>query len=204
MFRNELTGVVLRRLPGFAQQLNPAHIVADLHNNSVRADRPTLYLRHSRVSSMGIDLANLNETRATELVVELLHQCAEAQEAVERSQRRAAGFRKMIDGLVEMFPAVEDLLPDDFDSEDPRPQGAKAVHRVLLDRANTWLTVPMVVDDLGQRGWLPNSSNPSNAVRTALERLVEREGIEKARSTAGAVIYRVSQPPEELDDEEPF
>lgn len=140
---------------------------------------------------MNFDLASLDGNGATRLTRELLAQWDDANRAVDREQRRAIGIRKMIDGLVEMFPAVEDILPEDLDDEDePRPRGSAAVQRVLAESPSDWFTVPSVVSLLDRRGWAPNSSNPANAVRSALERLVETGGVEKIRSTAGQVIYR--------------
>jgi hypothetical protein len=154
---------------------------------------------------MNLDLAQLNQDDAKGLVAQLLAQLAEAREAVERSERRATGIRKMVDGLVEMFPALEDLLPEDLDNdEEPRPRGAEAVRRVLADRQGDWFTVTHIVGLLDKQNWMPNSSNPANAVRTALERLVDTGGIEKNRSTTGAVIYRYLLPPSPDDQEEPF
>lgn len=157
---------------------------------------------------MDLDLTKLSDDAAKGLVVELLTQLEDSRQAVERSQRQAVGIRKMIDGLVEMFPALEDLLPEDLDDEeDPRPRGAEAVRRILADRKGNWFAVPAIVDILDRNNWMPESSNPANAVRTALERLVEREVIEKGRSTEGVVIYRHPQPPPPRVggyDEEPF
>ncbi len=157
---------------------------------------------------MDFKISALDEDGATRLTHELLAQWEDANRAVEREQRKAIGIRKIIDGLVEMFPAVEDVLPEDLDNEDePRPRGSAAVQRVLAERADVWFTVPAVVDMLSRQGWAPNSSNPANAVRTALERLVEGGEVEKARSTKGQVIYRHPGVPENpfADlEEEPF
>ncbi len=152
---------------------------------------------------MHFDLANLDEKRATELVAELLDTLLEARDAVEQSQRRAAGVRRMISGLLEMFPALEDMLPEDIDpEEEARPRGTAAVRRVLDDQPGDWFAVAGVVELLLRRGWLPESSNPANAVRTALERAVEAGLVKKARATRGGVIYSSVEEPS--DDEMPF
>ena len=92
-------------------------------------------------------MSELTPEGAEELVIQLVVELTQARVAVDEHQRRAIGIRKMIDGLVEMFPATEDLLPEDLDDdEEPRPRGAEAVRRVLVDRPTDWLTVPMVVD----------------------------------------------------------
>jgi hypothetical protein len=143
------------------------------------------------------DLTNLDAKSATELVRQLLEQLRDARTAVEESKRRAIGIRKVIDGLVEMFPAAEDVLPDDFDDgKPPRPRGAEAVLRVIAEKPGSWYTVTAVVRMLHERGWMPESANPGNAVRSALERLVETNMALKGRSTEGVVIY-TSTPPED-------
>lgn len=152
-----------------------------------------------------MDLAQLDDDAAETLVAQLVAQLTATRAEEDRLQRRAVGIRKMIDGLVEMFPATEDLLPENLDDdEEPRPRGAEAVRRALDEHAGEWYAVPHVADLLARRGWLPNSSKPSNAVRTALERLVEQGDIEKGRSTEGIVIYRRPEPPKYDTGEEPF
>jgi hypothetical protein len=152
---------------------------------------------------MDLDLANLNEQRATEFVRELLNQLVEARGAVEQFERRAAGVRRIISGLVEMFPALEDLLPEDIDpDEGTRPRGMEAIRRVLDEKRGDWFAVGGVVHLLKGEGWLPESSNPANAVRTALERAVEAGVAVKGRTVGGGVIYRSTQEP--YPDEEPF
>lgn len=152
---------------------------------------------------MDVDLTKLDENVAEQLAVQLLTQFEDARQEMDRQERRAAGIRKMIDGLIELFPAVEDLLPEDFeDDREPRPRGAEAVRRVLEEHKGSWFLVGAIVQMLAQRDWLPNSTKPANAVRTALERLVESATIEKSRTDGGAVIYMFPNPP--AYDEEPF
>lgn len=148
------------------------------------------------------DLSNLNDDQAMMLGSQLLVQLEEAKVEVERAQRRATGLRKVLDGLMEMFPAIEDMLPEDLDGEeDFRPRGAVAVNRVLEAAPTLWFSVDAVLRELQNRRWEPESSHPSNAVRSALERLVEGEIIEKSRSKEGVVVYKVKTP---NFDEEPF
>ena len=151
---------------------------------------------------MELDLGKLDEDSAAVAVVALLAELATARTNMESWQRRAAGLRKMIDGLVEMYPSTEDELPDDLDEDEaPRPRGAEAVRRVLEMNVGKWYPVSAIVHLLGQQGWLPASSNPSNAVRTAAERLVELDAIKKDRSVKGEVIYQFATI---YGDEEPF
>jgi hypothetical protein len=160
---------------------------------------------------MDLKLATMSEAEAATVVEELLAELVAVRSEVSRLERLAVGLRKMVDAVVEVHPSVEDLLPDDLDEdEEPRPRGAEAVRRVLEMNRGVWFEVPKIVSLLDQQGWLPDSSNPANAARTALERLVESEVVVKARSTKGTVIYRVgtdadSKPPDPIyGDEEPF
>lgn len=156
---------------------------------------------------LDFDLTSLTNQQAAEWIPRLLMQIGAARNTVEIYQRKAAGIRKMIAAVVEIYPDLEDLLPEDLDNdEEPRPRGAEAVRRVLFEREGEWFPVAGVVNMLDRFGWMPESSNPSNAVRTALERLVERGVVQKSRAVDGAVIYRAPQPPPPpySDDEEPF
>jgi len=156
---------------------------------------------------MEIDLTNLDDSGAIPVLTQLLDQLSKARREVERSERLAAGIRKMIDGLVEMFPATEDVLPEDLDDdEEPRPRGAEAVRRVLAENLGEWYPVPLIVVMLQRHNWTPNSSKPANAVRTALGRLVENGAIEKSHAADGSVIYRHPKPALKNYDygEEPF
>ena len=139
----------------------------------------------------------MSEEQAATSIAELLRQLSDARHTVEAGQRRVAGIRKVIDGIVEIFPALEDLLPEDLDeTETPHPRGSDAVWRVMSapGASTRWLTVNAVVNLLAERDWMPRSSNPANAVRTALERLHESGAIEKTRSTESQVIYRWTPP----------
>lgn len=161
-----------------------------------------------------VDLTTMSEDEAILLAARLVGQLGESREEVDRAQRRAVGIRKMIDALVEMFPAVEDVLPDDLDPDEVRPRGAEAVYRVLADRMGKWWRVESIVEFLEEEEWLPDSANPAKAVRSALERGVTAGDLEKGRSKdGGLVIYRVPPPkpptppkagPGGGFDEEPF
>lgn len=144
-----------------------------------------------------IDFTTLDDEAATSLVGRLVKQLRQARTDVERAERRVSGIRKLIDAVVEMYPAAEDELPEDLDDdEEPRPRGAEAVRRVLDENAGKWHGVSDVVSMLEARDWLPDSSNPANAVRTALQRLSDRKVIEKGKGKRdGAIAYRIPAPP---------
>lgn len=150
------------------------------------------------------DLTDLDAASAKEMLGRLLSQLVTAREAIVTGQRREAGYRKMIDALVEMFPELEDDLPAALDEDEPaRPRGAAAVLAILKDNVNNWYQVGAIANMLERRDWLPQSSSPANAVRSALERLVEQGLVQKGKSVQGAVIYRVYDPEAEKDGE-PF
>ncbi|MBV9920250.1 MAG: hypothetical protein JOY78_05250 [Pseudonocardia sp.] len=156
----------------------------------------------------GVDLAALTDETSVDAVLELLVQLEEAQQLHEAAGRRVGGIRKMIEAVVEVFPVAEDVLPEDFDGdEEPRPRGAEAVRRVLQDNEGKWYGVPAVVNMLERRDWMPRSSNPANAVRSALQRLYDAGTVEKGKSAAGGgVIYMfpATGGGGYNDDEEPF
>jgi hypothetical protein len=85
---------------------------------------------------------------------------------------------------------------DDYHQDDDTPRGAEAVLRVLQVNENASFSVAQMVAALESRGWLPESEggDPANAVRTALERVLNRNpGVKKLRK-AGAVAYRYNEP----------
>lgn len=144
---------------------------------------------------MQVDLTRIQEPEAHEIVHQLVRELRSARDAVTAAERRVSGLRKMIDALCELYPAVEDGLPDDLDDEEqPRPRGAEAVRRVLAASRGNGFTVQGLVELLAMRGWLPDSPVPANAVRTSAERLVERGDVRKIRSDSGTVSYMMPAP----------
>ena len=89
-----------------------------------------------------------------------------------------------------------------------RPRGAEAILSILQVEENTWFNVKEVVKLLEERGWLPESDNPPNAVRTALVRLVAAvdSNVQKGSTNGGTVVYRYHEPedPGHGYSEEPF
>lgn len=152
------------------------------------------------------DLLSLNEATAVAATRHLLAELVLAEDAVLAAQRRAAGIRKMIEAVVEMFPHCEDELPEEFDGvEQPRPRGAEAVRRCLLDDVGGYYSVADLVQTLDERGWLPRSTNPANAVRTAAERLVEQGHIKKQRRASDdTVVYGIPDPGSLFEEDQPY
>lgn len=60
-----------------------------------------------------------------------------------------------------------------------------------IDFKGRYWTVTAMVEELTRRDWLPESKgDPSNAVRTALDRLAEKEPrVHKGRGGRGAVVW---------------
>ena len=53
-----------------------------------------------------------------------------------------------------------------------------------------WFTISDLTYVLENRGWLPESSNPPNAVRAAVERLVGSDPfVHKSKNDSGTVVY---------------
>jgi alkylhydroperoxidase family enzyme len=107
---------------------------------------------------------------------------AQIQEQIaEQAMRIARGMWKIAAGYTEMFPELADEIEsqtgitvigrDEGDGAETRPRGADAVARIMQDRPGEQFAVSELVKRLRDRGWLPESENPANAVRTALERL---------------------------------
>jgi hypothetical protein len=162
--------------------------------------------------------------QAEEQVKTIGSQLVVAQMQVETLTRTVAGLRKILDAYVEMFP---ELLPfvegmtqgiSPADDEDGRPRGAEAVRLILQESPNEWFRVSELVGLLRDRGWLPESENPANAVRTALERLVssiDESDVVRGKYTtgprSGAVVYKYDPDRDRTEktggygfDEEPF
>lgn len=121
----------------------------------------------------------------------------------------------IIQGLLRRFPELADEEPEaGGDLWEPqqgdRPRGADAVLSILQVAENEKFTVQQMTDELARRNLLPDSDNPENAVRTALERLkaAENSGVFKGRFQNGRVFYTYSEPPpmppSYNNDEEPF
>lgn len=116
---------------------------------------------------------------------------------MQRSNEVFKGTTLIIRGVLQMFPELE--TGDEFEWGDPLAPfqgraltGAEAVRAVMVSEPMQWMTVRAVLQRLEEQGWLPQSDNPPNAIRAALERaLAQGDGIEKGKSEkAGAVVYR--------------
>jgi hypothetical protein len=120
---------------------------------------------------------NLDEARA--IIDELTRELVIERELAASAARKSAGLQTIIRGYVEMFPELAELAEVDLvlepDTSDGVPRGSSAVRLVLHDSPGAWVLVSEVLNEVRRRGWVPDSDNPANAIRTALERLTATE-----------------------------
>jgi hypothetical protein len=153
---------------------------------------------------------NLEEART------LMDQCqrdrVDAQIQMTSARAKSESAILIIQGLLRRFPELRDEAPTSDLEWDIKvtegPSGAEAVLQILQVDEGQFYTVRQMVTALDERGWLPQSENPPNAVRTALERLrAQNNGVEKAYNEHGVMAYWFREPEQEKGygfDEEPF
>ncbi len=128
-----------------------------------------------------------------EAVVKMLHQLRE--EKAEHDQRGAA-LDRAITGLAELLgregstdsrtPPPKRRQP----SGSKYPRGTEAVRRVLVETGRE-LDIREITEELIQRGWTPQSSDPVNATSSAAARAAEiLPEITRRRKDNGAYAYR--------------
>jgi hypothetical protein len=122
-------------------------------------------------------LVNVDTARIQ--VEDLSEELERQEERLEAAGRAVSGLKKMIAALYEMFPELKEMVgtPSGVDlDESDAPKGTNALRLILQEQPGTQFYVTELVDELRVRGWLPDSDNPANAVRTAFERLVATPG----------------------------
>lgn len=128
----------------------------------------------------------MDQDEAAKLYRECHREYAEAVELIKVTNQRMDGLLSVMAGIETLFPDLmldEDLPPvgkpysgiQVIDDVRRRPKGQDAVRAVLVANRARPFTVAEMTAELEARGWLPDSQNPSNAVRTALERLMAAE-----------------------------
>ncbi len=141
------------------------------------------------------------------IVGQLTDELSQVRTMLVEGRRRAAAISKVVAGYVEMFPELGQLVEEgsllirpERAAEPETPKGAEAVRIVLQSRPTYWWYISELVDELRGRGWLPESDNPANAVRTACERLLNTDGsdVHKGRGSSGKIAYSYRP------DEEPW
>ncbi len=120
----------------------------------------------------------MNIKEAARALEQAIADMEHAEEDWVTAKARMEGMRQVARGILTAFPELRQHLTDcervELRLDDSlRPRGSAAVKEILESRPNQALTVAEIVADLDERGWLPASDNPSNAVRVALERLVD-------------------------------
>jgi len=131
----------------------------------------------------------------------LLRQCQrdrrEAAEAAKAAADTVESTRLIIEGILRRFPELSEDEQEwgDLSWEvEGQPRGDKAVLSILQVNENDWFSVFDMTEAMAQRGWLPTSENPQNAIRTALERLVTSDmRVEKGKRSDNRVVYRYSE-----------
>ena len=140
-------------------------------------------------------IASMELDEARDLLSRTDAERREAVEQIKTAQATVDSCRLIMQGILRRFPQLnsDSLGADDGDwvLEDSRPTGAAAVYKVLLDNDKQGYSVARMVNELQNRNWLPNSANPANAVRTALERVRAdpKWGVLKDVNPEGTVIY---------------
>ena len=124
--------------------------------------------------------------------------------------RQVHGLQTVIRGYIEMFPDLAEMadgLLTGIPLGEGVPRGADAVRRVLHENPKAHMYVSAIVEELRDRGWLPDSENPANAIRAALERLASNpeSDVYKGRlSTNVTYMYDPDRDPAHYYEEEPF
>lgn len=105
------------------------------------------------------------------------------------TELRLSALRKLVEGYCELFPVLAADRPED--AGEGVPKGQDAVRRIMMEFPGRWFTVAQMVDELQRRGWLPESDDPANPVRTALTRVqaADPDNIEKGMTKDGVVAY---------------
>jgi hypothetical protein len=117
----------------------------------------------------------MNQAEARQILEALRGELESAVAKRTDLEKREAAIRKLIDGYLELFPGLashQTLMPLPAPVVSLRPRGQEAVLRVMEDSVGKWWTVGTMVHELEKRGWLPESEQPANAVRVAMERVV--------------------------------
>lgn len=131
---------------------------------------------------------------------------------MKAAQAKSESATLIIQGILRRFPSLRDeagTAAGEWEiTVSAGPSGSDAVLQILQVDEGQPYTVREMVDALDQRGWLPQSDNPPNAVRTAFERLrAQNIGVEKGHNHDNVVTYWYSEPPPKPGygyDEEPF
>ncbi|MDA4131499.1 MAG: hypothetical protein OK454_00025, partial [Thaumarchaeota archaeon] len=131
----------------------------------------------------------------------LLRQCQlDRSDAIEAAKVAAAtveSTRLIIEGILKRYP---DLSEEEQEwgempgENEEQPRGDKAILAVLQEYEDHLFPVGDMVVTLVSKGWINETPNSGNAVRSALERLrSSTPGVDKVRTGKG-MAYRYSEP----------
>jgi hypothetical protein len=150
-------------------------------------------------------------------VQRLFDELVEKHLMIDALTKDAAGLEAIVRGYFAAFP---ELCTEQMDialnqRETPTaarpsgsPRGADAVRLILQDEPGVLWLVSALVLELKDRGWLPDSDNPANAVRAALERLTSADDSDVYKERRGHNVYYVYDPDRApslpYGEEEPF
>jgi hypothetical protein len=160
-------------------------------------------------------LARMELEEARELMLQCERDRTDARMQMQTAQAKSESATLIIQGVLRRFPQLrEEASAADLDWEirvSEGPSTADAVLQILQVDEGQMFTVREMVAALDERGWLPQSDNPANAVRTALERLrAQDKGVQKGYSNNVIAYYFEEPPPPKASsggygfDEEPF
>jgi len=156
----------------------------------------------------------MDQAQAAQILHSLRAEATEARRTVADAEKRAAALDKLIEGYVELFPALAaesepEASPDQVTlylangrtlSYIDKPKGQEAVLRVLQAtecRGRFW-SVGEMTKELERRDWSPQPRNPNNpdfdpagAVRSALDRVAEAdpEHVYKHKGRNGVIWF---------------
>lgn len=156
---------------------------------------------------------------AKALVRQLAAEWAEQKHVASVAAQQATKLAGIIAAYVDMVPElalvvreVTGQVPAPGAEDSNAPKGAEAVRIVLQENVKVQYYVSQMVEELRERGWLPESDNPANAVRAALDRLStdSASDVSKQRYNDRTVTYVYdpdrdrANPGPNYGDEEPF
>jgi hypothetical protein len=150
-------------------------------------------------------ILSMDREYAQELLDKARRDFQDAQVELEGAQATIDSTRLIVQGILRRFP---DLVGDEswwweYVPPEPadRPRGSEAVLQVLKVHEEQCFWIPGLVEALQELELLPDSANPANAVRTAVERLVAdpESGVKKGRDRR-SVFYWYSDANEEVVD----
>jgi hypothetical protein len=130
-----------------------------------------------------------------------------ARRQMDLAQQTIQALTRVMDGYAMLYP---DLRETEADAGQQRllvgsaiakattstsnPRGQEAVLTVMKEDgfANHRWTIADMTEELNRRGWPPESENPENAVRAALNRLakIEGSGVVRLRTKDRGLIFR--------------